>query len=628
MMGKKIKFLTSLIVAILLSATLLKMANPVYSTPSTVIHVVPSSLIDTGIEPGQKITFTIKVTDVVDLYTWQIKIMFDPKVLECTEAYYPTDDIFAGKRTAPSSPIINNDEGYVLYGNSLVGAVPGVSGDGKLCVLEFNVKSRGSTSLTFVLTGPGRTFLMNSDLQEIPFTVEGGYFSNKLPPPPARIYVDPARIVDPLLTPCNNFTINVTIADATDVYGFEYKLRFDPNVLTATNAEAGNFLPGISPTIEINNNQGYVYLKATLNPPAPPQSGNGTLGKITFHVENLGACNLHLSDTKLTDQSGNPLTHTVEDGFFNNVLLAKLYVDPPEIIDPTMVPPRTFDINITIDDVENLYSFEFKLTYNTQVLTCYGLIINKDSNGYYPTSKFMVDEGNGYAWINATFKYPANPITTFTTRTIITLKFQVKALGISPLNLTETRLSNSEGNLIPHEIRNGIFITLIRDVAVINVTTSENMVYQGWPLEIFVTVMNKGDIAETFNVTAYYDDNPIGTALVTSLPPDNTTTVKITWVTTSVQPCRNYTISAYAWPVPYEMSLEDNRFVDGKVKIKMMGDINGDGIIDYIDISAVSRAFGATPSSPRWNPNCDLNRDGVIDMMDMYNVASRYGRKC
>lgn len=627
-MKKTTKVLKSSLILILLSIGLLAFINLTHSSPSTVIRVEPSSLIDTGIEPGQKITFTIKVINVVDLYTWQVKILFNPNVLECTKAYYPPDHIFAGKTTAPTSPVINNAEGYVLSGNSLVGEEPGVSGDGKLCVLEFKVKSRGSTSLTFVLTGPGRTFLMDSNLNYIPFTVEGGYFSNKPPPPPARIYINPARIVDPLLTPCSNFTINVTIAEATDVYSFEFKLGFDPNVLTAASAEAGNFLPGATPTIEINNALGYVYFKVALSPPTPAQSGNGTLGKITFHVEDLGACNLDLYDTKLVDESGNPLSHTVEDGFFNNILLAKLYVEPPEIIDPTMVPPKTFDINITIDDIEDLYSFEFKLTYNTQVLTCYGLILNKDMNGYYPTSKFTVDDGNGYAWISATFKPPASPITTFTPRTLVTLKFQVEALGVSHLNLTGTRLSDSEGNPIPHEVRNGIFITLIRDVAVINVTTSVNMVYQGWPVEIFVTVTNKGDIAETFNVTAYYDDIPVGTALVTNLSPDDITTVKITWVTTNVQPCRNYTISAYAWPVPYEMSLEDNRFVDGKVKIKMMGDINGDGIIDYVDVGAIARAFGATPSSKRWDPNCDLNRDGVIDMMDMHAVASRFGKRC
>jgi Ca2+-binding EF-hand superfamily protein len=60
----------------------------------------------------------------------------------------------------------------------------------------------------------------------------------------------------------------------------------------------------------------------------------------------------------------------------------------------------------------------------------------------------------------------------------------------------------------------------------------------------------------------------------------------------------------------------------------MMGDINGDGIIDYRDINKVAMAFGSTPGHPRWSPDGDLNRDGVVDMRDMFIVAKRFGQTC
>lgn len=627
MFKKLLSILTLTLIATITVGTLATV-HIVYAN-GTVIHVDPSSLMDTGIEPGDTITFTINITGVVDLYTWQIKLFFGPDVLNCTRVFYPPDHIFAGKTTSPVAPIINNAGGSVLYGNSLVGEVPGVSGDGKLCRIEFKVKTRGSCSLTFQLAGPGRTFLLNPVGDEMPFTVEGGYFSNKLPPPPATIFVDPSRIVDPLLTPCNSFTVNVSIVEATDVYAFQFKLSYDPNVLTATSVDLADFFPpGVTPTVEINNDEGYVFFSASLAPPEPPRIGSGTLAKITFHVENLGATALALSDIQLIDQSGEPLPHTSEDGFFNNILLAKLYVDPPEIIDPTMVPPKTFDINITIDDVEDLYSFQFTLIYDTRVLTCYGAILNRDLNGVYPTSKFTIDDRNGYVWINASYDPPASPITTFIPRTLLTLKFQVEAIGISYLNLTETSLVDSEDNPIPHEVGNGIFMTQIRDVAIVNIIPSVSIVYEGWPVNISVIVKNNGDVDETFNVTIYYDGNPIGITTVTTLAPNETATVTITWDTTGVTPCHNYTISAYAWPVPYEINLADNTFTDGTVKIKFLGDINGDGVVDYLDINEIARAFGSSPGKPRWNPNCDLNRDSVVDMLDMYIVAKRFGRTC
>jgi hypothetical protein len=249
-------------------------------------------------------------------------------------------------------------------------------------------------------------------------------------------------------------------------------------------------------------------------------------------------------------------------------------------------------------------------------------------SGYYPTGTFTVNDGKGFVWINASYDPPANPITTFTPWTLVTLKFQVESMGISHLNLTDTSLADSEGEPIPHEVANGIFISQIRDVAIIDVYASTNMAYQGWPVNITIAVTNKGDIAETFNVTAYFDDNTIGTTTIIGLAPNDTATAIITWKTTATVPCHNYTISAYAWPVPYETNLADNSFTDGKVKIKMMGDINGDGIIDYRDINLVALSFGTNPTNPRWNSECDLNKDGVIDMKDMYTVARRFGQTC
>lgn len=627
MFKKAPKYLSIILMTLLVLGTLTTL-NMAYAN-GTVVRIDPSSLIDTDIEPGETITFTINVTDVVDLYTWQIRTFFNPDVLNCTSASYPADHIFAGKTTTPVAPIIDNSAGSILYGNSLSGPVAGVSGAGKLCQLAFKVKTRGSCNLTFQTVGAGSTFLLDSLGNDIPYTVVGAYFSNKLPPPPATLFVDPPRIVDPLLTPCNSFTVNVSIIEATDLYAFEFKLSYDPVVLNATSAVLGDFFPpGVIPVVTINNDEGYVMFSATLAPPEAARTGNGTLARITFHVENLGATALDLSDTQLFNQMAEPLPHSAEDGFFNNILMAKLAVDPPMIFDPSMSPPSTFDINITINEVEDLYSFQFNFTYNSEVLTCYGAILNSDFGGFHPNSTFTVDDRNGYIWVNASYDPPASPITTFAPRTLVTLKFQVESMGISHLNLTDTGLADSEGNPIPHEVTNGIFISQIRDVAIIDVYASTNMVYQGWPVNISVVVTNKGDVAETFDVTAYFDNMTIGTATIIGLAPNDTATAIIAWNTTAAAPCHNYTISAYAWPVPYEINLADNSFTDGKVKIKMMGDINGDGIIDYRDINQVAMAFGSTPASPRWNPDCDLNRDGVIDMKDMFVVAKRFGQTC
>jgi len=61
------------------------------------------------------------------------------------------------------------------------------------------------------------------------------------------------------------------------------------------------------------------------------------------------------------------------------------------------------------------------------------------------------------------------------------------------------------------------------------------------------------------------------------------------------------------------------------ITIRLLGDINGDNVVNMKDIALVARAFGSTISSPNWNPACDLNYDGVVNMKDIALVARAFG---
>jgi hypothetical protein len=56
-------------------------------------------------------------------------------------------------------------------------------------------------------------------------------------------------------------------------------------------------------------------------------------------------------------------------------------------------------------------------------------------------------------------------------------------------------------------------------------------------------------------------------------------------------------------------------------------DLNNDGIIDYVDISRVCKAFGSTPGKPRWDVEADFNGDGIIDYNDISMIARCFGKK-
>ena len=98
---------------------------------------------------------------------------------------------------------------------------------------------------------------------------------------------------------------------------------------------------------------------------------------------------------------------------------------------------------------------------------------------------------------------------------------------------------------------------LIHDVAVLSVVTASSSVRVGDTLDINVTVRNKGNYAESFNVTGYYDSTIITSCYVDSLEPSVETTLVFHWDTQKIAE-GNYTVSASADALPQEIETNDN----------------------------------------------------------------------
>ncbi|MCK4481777.1 right-handed parallel beta-helix repeat-containing protein, partial [Candidatus Bathyarchaeota archaeon] len=175
----------------------------------------------------------------------------------------------------------------------------------------------------------------------------------------------------------------------------------------------------------------------------------------------------------------------------------------------------------------------------------------------------------------------------------------------------------------------------ITNIATTNITPSKTIVGQGFTLTINITIQNQGNYTETFNVNLYANSTTIGTQTVINLTAGSTQTLAFSWNTTGFAK-GNYTISAYAWPVPGEVDTADNTFIDGWVIVAMVGDITGpegwpDGKCDIRDVAKVAILYGVNYPDPRYDPNCDLTgpivgvADGKIDIRDIALVAIHYG---
>jgi phosphatidylinositol-3-phosphatase len=62
------------------------------------------------------------------------------------------------------------------------------------------------------------------------------------------------------------------------------------------------------------------------------------------------------------------------------------------------------------------------------------------------------------------------------------------------------------------------------------------------------------------------------------------------------------------------------------LRVNILGDILGDGMVNVIDICIILSHLGTTPSSPNWDPLTDLNHDGVVNLTDFEIAASNFDK--
>jgi hypothetical protein len=121
----------------------------------------------------------------------------------------------------------------------------------------------------------------------------------------ANVYLQPVESAD------DTITVDVMVENISNMYGAEFRLRYDPEVLAAQDmipdqngmqVEVGTLLPidkGFVVANKVDEATGEIVFAMTLLNPAPPAEGSGPLARVSFKVLQNSPTVLNVEHAKL-----------------------------------------------------------------------------------------------------------------------------------------------------------------------------------------------------------------------------------------------------------------------------------------------------------------------------------------
>jgi hypothetical protein len=408
------------------------------------------------------------------------------------------------------------------------------------------------------------------------------------------------------LNPMQQFSINITVSNVVDLYAWQFLLYYQSSVLNGSVDQYGNpviqegpFLSTGAPlgtffvisrfTDNYNDTHGLIWVGCTRVGNVSGVSGSGILATVTFTTVGGGSSVLHLEETELIDSpmSGeNFLPHTPIDGW---AYVGLVHVTVNDIETPIDIPRGSMAyINVTAENRGGIPE--------TFDVTLY------DESIPIETKSVVNLPAGGSQILNYTWDTTAVPMGEYT------------------LNANATTVPG-ETDMSDKSFSVKVYVG-IRDLAAINVSPYRISIPLEYPgMDVRVTVKNKGEATETFNVTLYCGSTFIDTQM-TALISGGTGSVTFTWNTSELN-YGNYSLLGYVNPLPYEINTADNNFTK-YVSVTIPGDINGDFTVNILDAIGLANSFLANPSSPNWNPNADINNDNAVNILDAIILANHF----
>jgi len=420
--------------------------GPIIILSKPVLSVNPAEI---TVQVGESFNVTVNIEGVFDLYGGEFRLGWNPEVLDLVKI--AEGDFLKNGGETLFQKYINETAGRSHIVFTLLGNVPGVTGNGILAIFTFYGKINGESNLQLYDTKLG-----DSDVNPIPHIVHDGHFKVC-----ATVFIYPATqkvAID------EEFTISVKIENVVNMCGYEFRIKFNNTLLKGINASVPNLFGEDTQIIknEVNNTLGRIWI-AAISTSLIPLGGNYTLCQIYFHAAAKGNASLSLYEVKFSNEEAEPIPIMTSDGLIE--------VDPPEnsgitnaqsdsvviFVDPAEVSAEVgqyFTIRINISNVIDLYGWEFKLSWNSSLIEAVS-VTEGDFLKSGGETFFYKNVNNTAGYLNATCTLLGDVSGVSGSGTLAEITFYIKSDGETILHLYDTNLGDSNVQPIPHITEDG-----------------------------------------------------------------------------------------------------------------------------------------------------------------------------
>jgi len=303
-----------------------------FSTPATPkIYVEPKQNIFSPDTTSVGDTFTINIStsgwEDPGLFSFQFELHFDPTLLSVEKADYPANLFLP----PPNFPVpidpSTYEKGYVLFGVTKLGVVPGSTGGGGLGYITFKIIKAPPPLLSCNLELKEITFLDPDGTEYTEYEVEDGFYEFSPPKSPVYLKVEPATVSAAQVG--DEVSLSVTINEmqsALKIANATFKLQYNTTLLSTQQEwiTPGGTYPSFTATVEAD----YVKVEVQMVTGEPFPEGKATLATIKFNATylppTLTTSPLHLIDVALKDIDGSDVQYDrLEDGLYKVPITAE-----------------------------------------------------------------------------------------------------------------------------------------------------------------------------------------------------------------------------------------------------------------------------------------------------------------